>query len=102
MAEVDGACKLGRYETIWLNSLRVMPNVEVLGMKDGQQAEHGSLLIVSNGSKIVQGFSRLLFPEANCHKLDVPNTGETLITNYNKQSCMFSSDSSSRTRAGSF
>ena len=34
MAEVNGIYKHGRYELIWLNSLRVMSNVKVFAMQD--------------------------------------------------------------------
>ena len=38
MVEADGAYKHGRYEILWLISLRVMPNVQVLPCKtDGQR-----------------------------------------------------------------
>ena len=53
MVEVNCACKHGRYEKMWLNSLCVMSNAEVFAMQDSRSAdwpysqpdEHNSLQI---------------------------------------------------------
>ena len=57
MEEVNGAYKHGRYEEIWLNSLRVMSNVKLFATQDGWLARQTQLITyiqVSYGSKITQ------------------------------------------------
>ena len=40
MVEVNGTCKHGRYNKIWLKSLCVMSNIKVFAMQDGRMDGH--------------------------------------------------------------
>ena len=55
MAEVNGAYKRGRYESVWMKGLRVTFNVKVVaaqdGRQDGRSAGYNAMCYLNNKKK---------------------------------------------------